>query len=112
MLVLTRFRVPLEEAADFQSSVDEALAALGAQPGYLEGHLGRNVDEPELWVLQTRWLGPGAYRRALSAYDVKMRAWALLGRALDEPTAYEVLAPGERSNQPRARGDDPPQAVT
>ena len=111
MLVVTRFRVPVDETAEFQTALEEALAALAAQPGHLEGRLGRNVDDPELWVLQTRWVGPGAYRRALSAYDVKMRAWALLGRALDEPTAFELLAPGERSNQPRPRGDDQPQAV-
>lgn len=103
MLVLTRFCVPQEEAEAFRAGLEEALAALAAQRGYVEGHLGRNVDDPSLWVLQTRWDGPGAYRRALSAYDVKVRAWALLGRALDEPTAYELLGPGERPNQPRPR---------
>ena len=112
MLVLTRFRVPEEEAPGFQAGLEEALAALAAQPGHLGGEVGRNVDDPGLWVLQTRWEGPGAYRRALSAYDVKLRAWALLGRALDEPTAYEVLTPGARSNQPRPRGSGQAQAVT
>jgi hypothetical protein len=55
-------------------------------------------------VLQTTWEGPGAYRRALSAYDVKMRAWQLLGQALDEPSAYEVVRPGEPLNEARPRG--------
>ena len=58
---------------------------------------------PALWLLQTQWQGPGAYRRALSAYDVKMRAWSLLGQAVDEPSAYEILRPGEESNRAEPR---------
>ena len=112
MLVLTRFRVPEEEAAEFRVALEEALAALRERPGFLDGHLGRNVDDPGLWVLQTRWAGPGAYRRALSAYDVKVRAWALLGRALDEPSAYELLTADEAANEPRPRRLLPPEAVT
>ena len=95
MLVLTRFRVPLAEADGFRAGLEEAHAVLAAQRGYLTGGVGRNVDDPELWVLQTSWEGPGAYRRALSAYDVKVRAWALLGQALDEPSAYETVEPGK-----------------
>ena len=106
MLVLTRFRVPEEEAETFRDGLEEALAALAAQEGYSDGHLGRNVDDPALWVLQTRWEGPGAYRRALSAYEVKVRAWPLLGRALDEPSAYELVVPGEASNAARPRERD------
>jgi quinol monooxygenase YgiN len=94
VLVLTRFRVPLHEADAFRPGLEEAHAVLAAQRGYVGGAVGRNVDDPELWVLQTAWEGPGAYRRALSAYDVKVRAWALLGRSLDEPSAYETVEPG------------------
>jgi quinol monooxygenase YgiN len=104
VLVLTRFSVPPSEEESFRPSLEEALAVLAEQRGFLEGHLGRNVDDPALWVLQTRWEGPGAYRRALSAYDVKVRAWHTLGRALDEPTAYEVVRPGEPLNEARPRG--------
>ena len=94
MLVVTRFRVPLGEADAFRVAIEEAHAVLAAQRGYVGGGVGRNVDDPELWLLQTSWEGPGAYRRALSTYDVKTRAWALLGRALDEPGAYETVTPG------------------
>ncbi len=105
MLVVTRFRVP-SDAEGFRSRLEGALAALAAQPGFLDGQLGRNVDDPGLWVLQTRWAGPGAYRRALSAYDVKVTAWPVLGEAVDEPTAYELVTPGEPLNkaQPRENG--------
>ena len=54
-------------------------------------------------MLETRWEGAGAYRRALSAYDVKMTAWQVLGEALDEPTAYEVVTRGEVLNEARPR---------
>ncbi len=64
---------------------------LAEQAGYLEGWIGRNVDDPELWVLTTRWESVGAYRRALSSYDVKLHAWSTLGQAIDEPGAYEVV---------------------
>ena len=102
VLVLTRFRVA-SAADEFRPRLEEALAVLSAQRGFVDGQIGRNVDDPELWVLQTRWDGPGAYRRALSAYDVKMHAWTVLGEALDEPTAYEPVMPGGSLNEARPR---------
>ena len=103
MIVVNRFRVPGGEAAAFRTALEEARATLAAQTGYVRGRIGRNVDDPDLWLLTTEWEGPGAYRRALSAYDVKVRAWETLGRALDEPTAYEVVRPGESLNEARPR---------
>ncbi len=103
--MVTRFRVPAERAATFRQRLDDAHAALAARPGYLDGAVGRNADDPELWVLMTRWQGPGAYRRALSSYDVRVRASAVLGEALDEPGAYVVVGPGEPLDQPRPRGE-------
>ena len=44
-------------------------------------------------MLTTQWEHVGAYRRALSAYDVKLGAVPLLSRALDEPSAFEVVEP-------------------
>ena len=102
MLVLTRFRVPAAPDG-FRGRLEEALRVLSEQRGFIDGHVGRNVDEPELWVLQTRWEGVGAYRRALSAYDVKVRAWPVLGEALDEPTAYETVTPGSALNEDQPR---------
>jgi len=103
VLVVNRFRVPVTEGSDFRAGLQGALEALSAQRGFVDGRIGRNVDDPELWVLETVWAGPGAYRRALSAYDVKVLAWAVLGQAIDEPTAYELVEPGEPINdvQPR-----------
>ena len=106
VLVVSRFRVSSTEADVFRQEMEIAHAALAARPGYERGTLGRNIDDPELWVLSTQWENVGAYRRALSAYDVKMHAVPLLSRALDEPSAFEVVEPGTDLNvsSPRALG--------
>ena len=93
MLVVNRFRVPAPEADALRAHLEEAHALLATKPGYVDGTLGRNLDEPDLWVLTTRWESVGAYRRALSSYDVKLAAVPTLSRALDEPSAYEVVEP-------------------
>lgn len=94
MLVVNRFRVRPEDESAFRADVEAAHAVLALRPGYLAGTIGRNVDEPDLWVLTTHWKNVGAYRRSLSAYDVKMGAVPLLSRAVEEPSAYEVVEPG------------------
>lgn len=103
MLVVTRFRVIESDAASFRHDVEVAHALLAERPGYRDGTIGRNIDDPELWVLETRWESVGAYRRALSSYDVKLGAVPLLSRALDEPSAYELVEPGADLNRAGAR---------
>ncbi len=98
VLVVNRFRVPAADSEAFRADLVAARDLLAAQAGYQDGSLGRNLDDPELWVLVTRWESVGAYRRALSAYDVKLHAWPTLGRALDEPGAFEDAAPGADLN--------------
>jgi quinol monooxygenase YgiN len=92
VLVVTRFSVPPERDEEFAARARTALATLAARPGYLRGQLGRSLDEPAYWCLVTEWESVGTYRRALSAYEVKLHATPLLAQALDEPSAYEVLA--------------------
>lgn len=105
MIVVNRFRVAAGEAVEFRAGLVAAHAALAERPGYLGGEIGRNVDEPELWVLTTRWGNVGSYRRALSAYDVKVTAVPLLSRAIDEPSAYEVVGDTALNEaQPRELG--------
>ena len=94
MLVVNRFRVPLPEGETFRGALTAAHDVLAERPGYLEGRIGRNLDDPTLWVLTTRWENVGAYRRALSSYEVKLNAVPLLSRAVDEPSAYELVEPG------------------
>ena len=98
MIVVNRFRVPAEEQAAFRDDLHRAREALADRPGFTHSRIGRNTDDPELWVLTTEWESVGAYRRALSAYDVKLTAVPVLSRALDEPSAYESVEPGTDLN--------------
>lgn len=90
-MVVTRFDVPEAESASFLPDAQAALAALAVRPGFVRGRIGRAADDPTAWVLSTEWDGVGAYRRSLSAYDVKVQAAPLLARGRDEPSAFEIL---------------------
>jgi len=106
LVVVNRFRVEDADADEFAVQARAALDALARRPGHLTGHLGRNLDEPGLWLVSTTWADVGSYRRALSAYDVKVTAVPLLSRAVDEASAYEEVRPGVPTNeqQPRRLG--------
>ena len=106
MIVVNRFRAEpgTASAEELRQGLHEALDALGRRPGFVDGTVGRNVDDPDLWLLSTRWENVGSYRRALSAYDVKLAAVPVLSTAIDEPSAYEVVdADGTNLNEPVPR---------
>jgi heme-degrading monooxygenase HmoA len=91
VLVVLRFSVPEEDGAAFLVQGRSVLELLSRQRGFVRGHLGRATDDVGRWVLSTEWDGVGAYRRAFSAYDVKVEATPLFNRAVEEPSAFEVL---------------------
>jgi hypothetical protein len=112
-LVVARFAVAEDEADQFLARAREALDALGRCRGYLRGRLGRAVDDPTAWLLATEWVGVGSYRRALSVYDVRVRASPLLAEARDEPSGFEVLLAGDVAGTVLAAGSDrAPDAAT
>ncbi|HVE74072.1 MAG TPA: antibiotic biosynthesis monooxygenase [Mycobacteriales bacterium] len=98
MLVVTRFDLPAEAAADFPDRARLALTAFAACRGYVRGRVGRAADDPTVWILSTEWEGIGAYRRSLSSYDVKVNAAPLLSLGRDEPSAFEVLLTDEATS--------------
>ena len=104
VLVVIRFRIPVAVADPFRGDLERLHALLRDRPGYVEGFVGRNADDPELWLLSTQWESVGAYRRAVGWYDVRVVAVPLLGRAVDEPSAYEIVMPGAPLNEAGARG--------
>lgn len=108
MLVVTRFRVPETDRADFAERARVAVDALAMRPGFLGGRVGRATDDPTAWVVVTEWEGVGAYRRALSAYDVKVHATPLLALAIDEPSGYEVLYDSLSGAAESDRAEEPP----
>jgi quinol monooxygenase YgiN len=92
VLVVTRYRVVPADQEAFRAEAAAALRVLAARPGCAGGTVGRAVDDPQLWTLTTAWESVGAYRRALSAYEVKLVAVPVMHRAIDEPSAFEPLA--------------------
>lgn len=91
MLVVARFDVAEADAATFTDQARRALAAFAARPGYLSARLGRAIEAPTTWVLTMEWENLGCYRRALSAYDVRMATGPMMGLARDEPSAFELV---------------------
>jgi hypothetical protein len=105
-LVVTRYRVPDASATAFRDRIRDALDAFAGTAGFLGGRVGRSTDEPDLWVLQMSFRDLGSYRRALSSYDVKLRAVPVMYDALDEPSAFEVLEQaGVDTGEARATSD-------
>lgn len=91
VLVVNRFRAGADPAS-LRADLELVHGLLAARTGYVDGWIGRNVDDPDLWTLTTRWEHVGAYRRALSSYELKLQMPVLM-RAIDEPSAYEVVEP-------------------
>jgi quinol monooxygenase YgiN len=88
MFAVTRLRVPDADVPAVVAAAADLLIALRARPGFRDGQLGRAADDPGLLALCTTWDGVGAYRRALSAAEVKIAGAPVWARALDEPGVY------------------------
>jgi len=88
MIAVTRLRVPADDVPAFTAAAGELLAVLRDRPGFRDGELGAAADEAGLFVLVTRWDGVGAYRRALSAAEVKIAGAPVWAHSLDEPGVY------------------------
>ena len=99
MLVISRFRYDDDLAARATTELAGCLERLAERPGYIGGAVGRALDDPTLWVLQTRWENVGSYRRALSTYEIRVGVVPLLSYAVDEPSAYEIIV-GEGATTP------------
>ena len=89
MIAITRFTVPEGDGDDFVARAQAAADILAKADGFVSADVARNVDEPTLWTVTTRWKNVGSYRRALGSYDAKMIVAPLLSLAIDEPSAYE-----------------------
>ena len=106
MLVISRFRYDQDLAVRAESELGSCLRQLADRPGFVTGCVGRALDDPAIWLLTTTWEHVGAYRRALSAYEIKVHVVPLLAYAVDEPSAYEIIV-GNGATTPnvaKARG--------
>ncbi|GAB3364324.1 antibiotic biosynthesis monooxygenase family protein [Modestobacter lapidis] len=88
MFAVTRFRATEADVPGLLADATTLLGLLRQRPGFRDGQLGRSTDEPGLLALWTAWDGVGAYRRALSASEVKIAGAPVWLHAVDEPGAY------------------------
>ena len=112
MIAITRHRVAEAQAREFLQEADRAVAVLQTQPGFKTARIARALDDGGLWLIATEWSDVGAYRRALTAYEVRVQAVPLLATALDEPSAYEILEKrqhGAVTSEPTRRAADADQ---
>lgn len=91
LLVISRFRVPPQEAAAFAAQAREAIGVLAESAGFVDASLGQATDDADLRVIATRWDGVGAYRKAMSRYEVKLSVVPFLSLAIDESSAFELV---------------------
>jgi len=109
-VVVMRFSVPAdgsEGAATvaFNEEAAEVARLMGGFEGCRGVDVGRASDDPTMWLMASRWTSVGDYRRALSAYDMKLHGVPFLSRAIDEPTAFEVLFTVDAHGERAASGD-------
>lgn len=91
LMVISRFRVGAEQVAEFAANSRKAIAVLASCSGFIEAFVGQSTDEPDLLTITSRWQHVGAYRRALSTFEVKVSVIPFLSLAIDESSAYEVV---------------------
>ncbi len=89
MIAISRFRVGQAGQAQFTADAEVAVAQFAASAGCLGAELVRNLDEPDLWAIVTRWEQVGDYRRAFNGTPAKLALIPLLSQAIDEPSAYD-----------------------
>ena len=90
VLVVSRYRVETDRA-EWLARTRAALAVLGESTGFLRGQIAQSTDEADLMVVSTSWTNVGAYRKALSRFEVKAQVIPLLSSAIDEPSAFEAV---------------------
>lgn len=91
MFVVTRHVVPQADLAAWLETAQAAIAPLAAMPGCRSISIGLATDDANLVAIASHWDGVGAYRRALSNFEVKLHSIPFLSTAIDEPSAFEKV---------------------
>ena len=85
-------RFVIEASADtWLKEAEQVLDLFQRQVGFQSAKACLALDDDSLGLVFLQFDSVGNYRRALSAYDIKVGATEFLSQALDEPSAYEVL---------------------
>lgn len=94
MIVVTEHRA----GDEFLEPAGALIEVLAAAEGFISGQVGRSPDEPDIWIVSTRWRDVGSMRRGFGSFDAKVAAAPVMLSASDRVSAYEVLVqatPGE-----------------
>ncbi len=89
VIVVTRFIVP-DDPGGFAANAARLEKAFAARPGHVRSRIAQALDDPTRWVLVSEWEEVGPWRRALSAYDVRIEVMPLMQLAETEPSVYQV----------------------
>lgn len=92
MVVVIRLRPGPQRADLMREEAERVLDLWSQRPGFRSGQLGRALDDPGQWALVTEWESVGAYRRALSGWEMKAVLGTLQADMVTEPSAYEVVS--------------------
>ena len=87
MIVVTEHRA----GPGFRDSARALLEVLARADGFEQGQLGRSPDEPDVWLLMTRWRDVGSMRRGFGGFDAKVAAAPVMISAGDRVSGFEVL---------------------
>lgn len=82
-----RLLVDQDEVATMRAAVGELTAFWAELSGCMAYGLVRNIDDPRLWLLWSRWANIGSYRQGLGG-PAKFLWLPVMGWVIDEPTAY------------------------
>lgn len=70
--------------------IESAFTRLSESNGFIRGSIARSVDDPQVCVLTMEFADVGAYRKALSRYEIKAEVVPLLSTTLDDITTFEI----------------------
>ncbi len=87
MIVVTEHRA----GDEFLEPARALLDVLAVADGFESGEVGRSPDEPDVWIVSTRWRDVGSMRRGFGSFDAKVAAAPVMLSAADRVSAFEVL---------------------
>lgn len=80
-----------EAPEDFLVAVGELFNVLRRLPGFLQGELARSPDDPQVWLLTSRWLDVGSMRRGMGSFEAKIALAPVMATAADQVSVFEVM---------------------
>jgi heme-degrading monooxygenase HmoA len=101
MIVVTEHKA----GDDFLEPARVLLEVLAAADGFDSGEVGRSPDEPDVWIISTRWRDVGSMRRGFGSFDAKVAAAAVMVSAADRVSAFEVLLHADAGEVTDGRSD-------